>query len=128
MYLNLIQIAESFGVSEQVITEWVRNEGMPHVHDRERILFERSQVMDWADLLAYAVYDFEDFVRSGDIPIAHLRASTAERQWLLHRVFERRQVPGEQQELYAQVLDRLLADCPTRSDGARHVRRLLLRR
>lgn len=48
MYLNLIQIAESFGVSEQVITEWVRNEGMPHVHDRERILFERSQVMDWA--------------------------------------------------------------------------------
>lgn len=48
MYINLIQIAESFGVSEQVITEWVRTEGMPHVHDRDRILFERSQVMDWA--------------------------------------------------------------------------------
>ncbi len=48
MYLNLIQIAESFGVSEQVVTEWVRKEGMPHVHDRGRILFERSQVMDWA--------------------------------------------------------------------------------
>ena len=48
MYINLIQIAESFGVSEHVITEWVRKEGMPHVHDRDRILFERSQVMDWA--------------------------------------------------------------------------------
>jgi nitrogen PTS system EIIA component len=48
MYINLIQIAESFGVSEQVVTEWVRREGMPHVHDRDRILFERSQVMDWA--------------------------------------------------------------------------------
>lgn len=48
MYMNLIQIAESFGVSEHVVTEWVRKEGMPHVHDRDRILFERSQVMDWA--------------------------------------------------------------------------------
>jgi PTS system nitrogen regulatory IIA component len=48
MYLNLIQIAESFGVSEHVVTEWVRNEGMPHVHDRDRILFEQDQVMAWA--------------------------------------------------------------------------------
>lgn len=48
MYLNLIQIAESFGVSEQVVTEWVKNEGMPHVHDRDRILFEQALVMDWA--------------------------------------------------------------------------------
>jgi PTS system nitrogen regulatory IIA component len=48
MYLNLIQIAESFGVSEQLVIEWVRNEGMPHVHDRDRILFEQDQVMTWA--------------------------------------------------------------------------------
>lgn len=48
MYLNLIQIAESFGVSEQVVIEWVRSEGMPHVHDRDRILFEQDQVMTWA--------------------------------------------------------------------------------
>ncbi len=48
MYLNLIQIAESLGVSEQVVTDWVRKEGMPHVHDRGRILFEQSQVMEWA--------------------------------------------------------------------------------
>lgn len=48
MYLNLIQIAESLGVTEHVITDWVRKEGMPHVHDRGRILFEQSQVMEWA--------------------------------------------------------------------------------
>jgi len=48
MYLNLIQIAESLGVSENVVTDWVRKEGMPHVHDRGRILFEQSQVMEWA--------------------------------------------------------------------------------
>ena len=48
MYLNLVQIAESFGVSEQVVLEWVRKEGMPHVHDRDRILFEQAPVMAWA--------------------------------------------------------------------------------
>lgn len=48
MYLNLIQIAESLGVSESVVTDWVRREGMPHVHDRGRILFEQAQVLEWA--------------------------------------------------------------------------------
>ncbi len=48
MYLNLIQIAESLGVSEGVITDWVRKEGMPHVHDRGRIRFEQAQGMEWA--------------------------------------------------------------------------------
>lgn len=48
MYLNLIQIAESLGVSEHVVTDWVRKEDMPHVHDRGRVLFEQSQVMEWA--------------------------------------------------------------------------------
>lgn len=48
MYLNLTQIAESLGVSEAVVTDWVRREGMPHVHDRGRILFEQAQVLEWA--------------------------------------------------------------------------------
>lgn len=48
MYINLTQIAESFGVSEHVVTEWVRKEGMPHVHDRDRLLFEKGPVMTWA--------------------------------------------------------------------------------
>lgn len=81
--------------------------------------------MDWADLLAYAVYDFEDFVRSGDIPMSQLRASAAERQWLLDLVFARRHVPVDEQELYARVLGRLLADCPNRRDNARHFRNAL---
>jgi dGTPase len=107
--------------SEQDIFTWVRA-GADGDSPRPSL---EAQVMDWADLLAYAVYDFEDFVRSGDIPIVHLRASAAERQWLLDLVFARRQVPGEQQVLYAQVLDRLLADCPTPSDDTRHFRNAL---
>lgn len=48
MYLNLIQVAESFGVSERVVEGWVQDEGMPHTPDRNRLLFDRAQVVRWA--------------------------------------------------------------------------------
>ena len=48
MYLNLIQIAESFGVSEKVIEGWISDEGLPHTSDRGRLLFDRAQVAQWA--------------------------------------------------------------------------------
>lgn len=48
MYLNLIQIAESFGVSERVVEGWIRDEGLPPTPDRGRLLFDRAQVADWA--------------------------------------------------------------------------------
>jgi PTS system nitrogen regulatory IIA component len=48
MYLNLIQLAESFGVSESVVDDWIRNEGLPHTLDRGRLLFDRAQVAEWA--------------------------------------------------------------------------------
>lgn len=48
MHLNLIQIAESFGVSEKVVQDWIRSEGLPCIPDRGRLLFDRAQVADWA--------------------------------------------------------------------------------
>jgi len=48
MYLNLIQLAESFGVSETVVDGWIRHEGLPHTPDRGRLLFDRAQVAEWA--------------------------------------------------------------------------------
>lgn len=48
MYLNLIQIAESFGVSESVVAGWIRDEGLPHTEDRGRLIFDRAQVAEWA--------------------------------------------------------------------------------
>lgn len=48
MYLNLIQIAESFGVSESVVEGWIRDEGLPHTPDRGRLIFDRAQVAQWA--------------------------------------------------------------------------------
>lgn len=48
MYLNLVQIAESFGVSEKVIEDWIRREELPHIPERGRVLFDRAQVANWA--------------------------------------------------------------------------------
>lgn len=48
MYLNVIQLAESFGVEESVIEGWVHHEGLPSVADRGRLLFDRAQVVSWA--------------------------------------------------------------------------------
>lgn len=48
MFLNLVQIAESFGVAESAVEGWVRNEGMPHIPERGRLLFDRAQVVQWA--------------------------------------------------------------------------------
>jgi nitrogen PTS system EIIA component len=48
MYLNVVQIAESFGVSESVVLDWIRDNGLPHVADRGYLLFDRAQVANWA--------------------------------------------------------------------------------
>jgi PTS system nitrogen regulatory IIA component len=48
MYLNLVQIAESCGVSESVVEGWIRDEGLPHTLDRGRLIFDRAQVAQWA--------------------------------------------------------------------------------
>jgi PTS system nitrogen regulatory IIA component len=48
MYLNLVELAESFGVSEKVVEDWIRDEGLPHLSDRGRLLFDRARVAHWA--------------------------------------------------------------------------------
>lgn len=48
MYLNLVQLAESFGVSEKVVEGWIRDEGLPHTPERRVLLFDRAQVAQWA--------------------------------------------------------------------------------
>lgn len=46
--MNLIQLAESFGVSERTVEDWIREEDLPHIADRGRLLFDRAQVTTWA--------------------------------------------------------------------------------
>ena len=76
MYLNLIQLAESFGVTERVIDDWIRNEGLPHTDDRGRLLFDRAEVAQWAagrGLATRAGFLAPDATtRQGDVRIADL--------------------------------------------------------
>lgn len=48
MYLNIVQLAESFGVDESVLESWVRNDNLPAIEDRGRLLFDRAQVVNWS--------------------------------------------------------------------------------
>lgn len=96
MYLNLVQIAESFGVSESVIEDWIRSEGLPHVPERGRLLFDRTQVANWAaarglaaqvgflapaDPALTTTWRLEALLRAGgiwrDVPSADLSATLA---------------------------------------------------
>jgi nitrogen PTS system EIIA component len=47
VYLSLLEIAESFGVSERSVEEWIRRDGLPGIQDRGRWIFDRSLVVAW---------------------------------------------------------------------------------
>jgi PTS system nitrogen regulatory IIA component len=49
MFLNIIELAQSLGVEEGEVEGWIRNDGLPHVTDRGRLLFDRAQVVGWAE-------------------------------------------------------------------------------
>lgn len=48
MYLTLVQLAESLGVPERRVDDWIRHDGLPHTSDHGRLLFDRAQVAQWA--------------------------------------------------------------------------------
>ncbi len=48
MYLNIIQLAESLGVPEGQIEDWIREEELPCIRDGARLSFDRAQVIEWA--------------------------------------------------------------------------------
>jgi len=49
MFLNIIELAQSLGAEESEVAGWIRNDGLPHVIDRGRLLFDRTQVVAWAE-------------------------------------------------------------------------------
>jgi PTS system nitrogen regulatory IIA component len=48
MFLNIIELAQSLGVDESEVEGWIRRDGLPHIIERGRLLFDRVQVVDWA--------------------------------------------------------------------------------
>jgi PTS system nitrogen regulatory IIA component len=112
MYLNVIQLAESFGVEENVVEGWVRNEALPAIEDRGRLLFDRAQVVDWAagrGLVARA--GFLAPVRSASSPGRRLES-------LLRTGGIHRDVPATE---VLNSLERILATLPGTTPSVRQI-------
>ena len=75
MHVNVIQLAESLGVEESVIENWVRNEGLPCVRDSSRLIFDRAEVAAWATergLAARAGFLAPENASGSDLDLANL--------------------------------------------------------
>ncbi|MDR1280320.1 MAG: PTS sugar transporter subunit IIA [Opitutaceae bacterium] len=118
MYLNLIQIAESFGVSEKTVEDWIEHEGLPNTPDRGRLLFDRTQVANWAAGRGLAA-------RTGFLAPPTTPALPSARQCLgplLRAGGIWRDVPADG---LAAVLDQVVATLPGATDP---IRRLIVQR
>lgn len=81
-----------FYPTERDAAAWVRD----GVHDDRR--HQRSyecQIMDWADDVAYAVHDLEDFYLAGSIPLALLTQSATARAKVADQLVARRERRGK---------------------------------
>ncbi len=47
MYLSLLEVAESFGVSERAVEQWIREDDFPGIRERGRWVFDRALVIAW---------------------------------------------------------------------------------
>ena len=61
-------------IAEREDFDWVREEH-PGLEDRPSV---EAQIMDWADDVAYAVHDVDDFQRAGLIPLDRFRVDDPE--------------------------------------------------
>lgn len=71
--------------SEEHFLKWAKEPRPPEYELRS----VEAKLMDWADDIAYAVHDVEDFYRAGLIPLERLIGDGTERDNFLHRTFER---------------------------------------
>jgi PTS system nitrogen regulatory IIA component len=103
MHLNLQQLAESFGVSEKVVQDWVEHEQLPHVLDRDRALFQRTEVAAWAK--ARGIGTRVGFLAEDPVPLRDDAGVVA----LLRAGGVRRDVPGPEART---TLAKIVAELP----------------
>jgi dGTPase len=81
-----------FYPSEREEAARVRDGVPPERHWQRSV---EAQVMDWADDVAYAVHDIEDFTLAGAIPLALLTQSTVARERVAAQLIARRERRGK---------------------------------
>jgi nitrogen PTS system EIIA component len=118
MYLNVVELAESFGVEESLVQSWVRDDGLPHVPDRGRLLFDRAQVVEWAAQSGRATH--AGFLASeSSHPLGRRRLQPLLRVGGIWRDLACAEVFG--------VMERVLDGLPSMTAGIRQVLRQRLR-
>ncbi len=81
-----------FYPTERDQAAWVRE---PVPDDRRHTQSFEAQVMEWADDVAYAVHDLEDFYLAGSIPLALLAQSSSARARVAEQLVDRRSRRGK---------------------------------
>lgn len=81
-----------FYPTEREPAAWVRE---PVPDERRHTRSFECQIMDWADDVAYAVHDLEDFYLAGSIPLALLTQSATAREKVAAQLIARRNRRGK---------------------------------
>lgn len=94
--------------SEEHFLEWAKAPRPPEYESKS----VEAELMDWADDVAYAVHDVEDFYRAGLIPLERLIGDGKERDDFLSRTFKRlgakRTLPSIKKQRLEEALSEIL--------------------
>ncbi len=110
--------------SEEQEFQWARAR---HQSGDERKSVE-AEIMDWADDIAYAIHDVEDFYRAGVIPLDRLVSDSAETDRFLNRAIDRLHnvsdyAPDDLKDAFLDLVQALPLRTPY--DGSRRQRAVL---
>lgn len=111
---------------EHRVFEWSREELRAGGRDAQT---PEATIMDWADDVAYALHDLEDFYAAGLVPLDRLARDTVEQSRFLDRTRERwreqkREVTDTEWAAHVSIAETIFAEFPNEREPTHLMRRL----